>query len=136
MFLGYQGEIISMVANTKEELKNIPCMEFSKIVETKDKVEFVCNSYYVGEEDIQKAKEICIRNKRNALLKTEVDPIITNPWRLSDLSEYDQNRYKEYRQYLLDYTETDGWWNTEPKTFKEYFQAKEELEKKEEAHVN
>ena len=48
MFLGYQNNKIVLVANTKEELENAPCMVFDKIVET-DKNYFLHNGEYVTE---------------------------------------------------------------------------------------
>ena len=48
MFLGYQNKKIVLVANTKEELKNAPCIVFDKIVET-DKNYFLHKGEYVTE---------------------------------------------------------------------------------------
>ena len=48
MFLGYQNNKIVLVANTKKELENAPCMVFDKIVET-DKNYFLHNGEYVTE---------------------------------------------------------------------------------------
>ena len=48
MFLGYQNNKIVLVANTKEELENAPCMVFDEIVET-DKTYFLHNGEYVTE---------------------------------------------------------------------------------------
>ena len=48
MFLGYQNNKIVLVANTKEELENAPCMVFDEIVEI-DKNYFFHNGEYVTE---------------------------------------------------------------------------------------
>ena len=48
MFLGYQNNKIVLVADTKEELENTPCMVFDEIVET-DKNYFLHNGEYVTE---------------------------------------------------------------------------------------
>ena len=48
MFLGYQNNKIVLVADTKEELENAPCMVFDEIVET-DKTYFLHNGEYVTE---------------------------------------------------------------------------------------
>ena len=48
MFLGYQNNKIVLVADTKEELENAPCMVFDEIVET-DKNYFIHNGEYVTE---------------------------------------------------------------------------------------
>jgi len=51
----------------------------------------------VGEE----AKQ-CLRNIRDQLLLTEVDPLVTNPLRWDALSAEKQQEWKDYRQALLD----------------------------------
>ena len=48
MFLGYQNNKIVLVADTKEELENAPCIVFDEIVET-DKTSFLHNGEYVTE---------------------------------------------------------------------------------------
>ena len=48
MFLGYQNNKIVLVADTKKELENAPCMVFDEIVET-DKNYFLHNGEYVTE---------------------------------------------------------------------------------------
>ncbi len=48
MFLGYQNNKIVLVADTKEELENAPCIVFDEIVET-DKNYFLHNGEYVTE---------------------------------------------------------------------------------------
>ena len=57
MWLGKQGENIVSVKNTREEVENTPCLEFTEIVETDEPVEMVDNKYYVGEENILEAKK-------------------------------------------------------------------------------
>ena len=48
MFLGYQNNKIVLVADTKEELENAPCIVFDEIVET-DKNYFLHHGEYVTE---------------------------------------------------------------------------------------
>lgn len=120
MFLGYQNNLVALVAETKQELENAQDIEFTKIEETHDPVEMVDGSYYIGDENIQKAQETYIRDYRNNLLRTEVDPIVSNPLRWNDMSEYNKTQYQEYRTYLLDWTENEGWWKSKPKTFDEF----------------
>lgn len=120
MFLGYQNDLIALVAETKQELENAQGIEFTKIEETQEPVEMVDGSYCIGEENIQKAQEKYIRNYRNKLLETEVDPIVSNPLRWNDMSEYNKNQYQEYRTYLLDWTENEEWWKTKPETFDDF----------------
>ena len=56
MFLGYQNELIALVANTREELMNAPCITFTKIEETDQPVEIIAGIYYVGAEQIDAAR--------------------------------------------------------------------------------
>lgn len=120
MFLGYQGDLLAFVANTREELENLPMVELTKIDFTTEPVEMVENTYYIGEEAIKTAKQTVVRNYKNNLLKTEVDPVVTNPLRWTDMSEEEQEIYKNYRIYLRDYTDTEGWENQNPMTLEEW----------------
>lgn len=60
MFLGMQNDLIAMVAETREELENMPCVEFTDIVETNEPVEMVNCTYYVGINAIQNAQTECL----------------------------------------------------------------------------
>lgn len=120
MFLGYQGELLSLVADTREELENSSCITFDKIEETDEQVENVYGSYYIGEDNIIKAKQKHVRDYRNALLNKYVDPIISNILRWEEMSEYEKTCIKNYRTYLLDYTEKDNWWEELPITFDDF----------------
>lgn len=55
-----------------------------------------------SEEQIVAQKSLEVRVQRDELLRTDVDPIVSNPLRWADLSEKKQNEWKEYRQKLLD----------------------------------
>ena len=57
MFLGYQDDFISLIAETRKELENSSCISFTKIEETSEPVEKIGNTYYVGEEAIINAKQ-------------------------------------------------------------------------------
>lgn len=120
MFLGYQKGILCYIAETREELENLPCITFTDIIETKKQVEMVGNKYYVGAKDIKAAKEELVHAVRNRYLETYVDPVVTNPLRWADLSEEEQQEYKDYRRYLLDYTKQKSWWEQNPLTFDEW----------------
>ena len=75
MFIGYQEEIIegsevptlfiSHIAETREELENMPCVSFVKIDET-DKTYFLHNGSYVCEVPIEEQNE-AIRATREQL---------------------------------------------------------------------
>ena len=84
MFLGYQEEIlegsdiptlfISHIADTREELENMPCVSFVKIEET-DKTYFLHNGKYVCEVPYEQQVEE-VRQARANAYKTEVDPLM------------------------------------------------------------
>nr|DAP54572.1 MAG TPA: hypothetical protein [Caudoviricetes sp.] len=84
MFLGYQEELlkgsavptlfISHIAETREELENMPCVSFVKIEET-DKTYFLHNGSYVCEipyeQQVEEAKQA-----RASAYKAEVDQLM------------------------------------------------------------
>ena len=84
MFLGYQEEIIegsevptlfiSHIAETREELENMPCVNFVKIEET-DKTYFLHNGEYVCEVPYDQQIEE-VRQARANAYAVEVDPLM------------------------------------------------------------
>ena len=71
MFLGYQNDKIAFVAETKEELENLPCVTLDKIEET-DKTYFLHNGKYVCEVPYEQQVEE-IRQARESAYRAEVD---------------------------------------------------------------
>lgn len=65
MFLGYQNDKIAFIAETREELENMPCVTLDKIEET-DKTYFLHNGEYVCEVSIEQQNE-AIRATREQL---------------------------------------------------------------------
>ena len=69
-------------------------------------------------------KETEVRAVRNSYLEKYVDPKqLVLVW--NSLTEDEQKKYTDYRQYLLDYPETEGWYEHSPLTFEEWKQASE-----------
>ena len=67
-----------------------------------------------------------VRAVRNQYLETYVDPKqLVMVW--DSLSADDKKLYADYRQYLLDYTEVEGWYLQNPKTLDEWKQSVEEI---------
>lgn len=63
-------------------------------------------------------KEI-VRNIRNVYLETHVDPYqLVLRW--ESLPNDEKESRKEYRNYLLNYTEEKTWWEHNPLTFEEW----------------
>lgn len=60
-----------------------------------------------------------IRSRRNALLTSEVDPLVSNQFRWDDMTAERQQEWKDYRRALLDVPQQDGFptdvvWPTRP----------------------
>lgn len=69
----------------------------------------------------QEVKEQEVRAVRNSYLEKYVDPKqLVLVW--NSLTEDEQKEYMDYRQYLLDYPETEGWWEHSPMTLEEWKQ--------------
>jgi hypothetical protein len=71
------------------------------------------------EQEIYNKLAVEARQKRNSLLITQVDPIVSNPLRWAELSETTQQQYIQYRRDLLDITLQEGFpynivWPTKP----------------------
>lgn len=53
-----------------------------------------------------------VRSERNRLLKSQVDPIVSNPLRWADLTTEKQNEWSQYRTDLLNVPQQSGFPNT------------------------
>jgi hypothetical protein len=74
MYLGYQNDKIAFVAETKEELENLPCVTLDKIEET-DKTYFLHNGEYVCEVPFDQQVEE-MRQARADAYASEVDTLM------------------------------------------------------------
>lgn len=74
MFIGYQNDKIAFIAETKEELENMPCVVLDKIEET-DKTYFLHNGEYVCEVPFDQQVEE-MRQARAEAYKNEVDTLM------------------------------------------------------------
>lgn len=101
MFLGYQEGNLSFIAETREELESLPCVSFTRIEETDEPVKLVGSQYKIGKEHIVEGLASIVREKRDSILTTVIDPIVTNQLRWADMSETKQEEYSGYRKYLL-----------------------------------
>ena len=81
MFIGYQNDKIAFVAETKDELENMPCITLDRIEET-DKEYFLYNGEYVCEIPTP-TKDEQIQARQQAY-QVEVDPITCHIQRLGD----------------------------------------------------
>lgn len=85
MFLGYQNGKITFVADTKEELENIPLVSFDKIVKSKTNYILV-NGEYIKESESKNLVAIENRKKEYPSIQDQLDMIYhdledgTNNW--------------------------------------------------------
>ena len=75
MFIGYQNDKIAFIAETREELENLPCVTLDKIEET-DKEYFLHNGEYVFELPFDQQVEE-MRQARADAYAAEVDPLMS-----------------------------------------------------------
>lgn len=99
--------------------------EYGEMQETNREVRHIKGNIYFTDtaEAIALLKEEAIeeaRTKRDIYLSTYVDPVVANPLRWSDLTEEEQNQYKDYRQYLLDIPQQENFPDIKILTFDEW----------------
>ena len=106
-----------------------PCLIFDEVVEDSEHevTDFVMvGSEFVLSDDekaVEKQKDD-VRAVRNQYLETFVDPKqLVMVW--NNLTAEEQELYKDYRQYLLDYPQTERWWEENPLNFEEWKQGLE-----------
>ena len=71
------------------------------------------------QEELDAQAAAAVRGRRDYLLATEVDPIVSNPLRWADLTAEQQSAWTAYRTALLDITDQEGFphsvtWPTKP----------------------
>jgi len=70
-----------------------------------------------------------VRRVRNSYLETYVDPKqLVMVW--NSLTAEEQELYKDYRQYLLDYPQTEGWWEQNPDDWENWLVAHKPVSEK------
>lgn len=122
MFIGYQNNIATFMAETKEELESLPCVVLDKIEETPF-AEMFNGVIYISEEELTQAKADEVRAVRNSYLEKYVDPVVCNPLRWAELTPEEQQQYADYRRYLLDITEDESFPNIVVLTFDEWVES-------------
>ena len=71
------------------------------------------------QEELDAAAVLLVRQRRDFLLETEIDPVVTNTLRWADLTAEQQQAWATYRRALLDITAQAGFphdvvWPTKP----------------------
>jgi hypothetical protein len=119
MFIGVQNNIPCFIKATKQELENLPCVSLDEIREV-EFAEMYNGKIYLDADELILAKKDFVRSLRNSYLEKYLDPIISNPLRWADMPDSEKQVYIDYRQYLLNYTAQENWYNTTPKTLTEW----------------
>ena len=65
-------------------------------------------------------KKAQVRAVRNQYLKQYVDDRAKSPFMWNEVPEEEKALIGEYRKYLMDYPETEGWYEHSPMTFEEW----------------
>lgn len=65
-------------------------------------------------------KQVEVRVVRNQYLKQYVDDRAKSPFMWDEVPEEEKALIGEYRKYLMDYPETEGWYEHNPLTFEEW----------------
>jgi len=103
------------------ETGKFPCLVYDRIEKVEDAEMVEVGGEFVLKTDdkaIAKQKNK-VRAVRNQYLEIYIDPFqLVIRWRT--LSEQEQTDLVNYRQYLLDYTEQENWWESEPLTYEEW----------------
>lgn len=68
----------------------------------------------------QEVKEQEVRTIRNDYLKKYIDDRAKSPFMWNEVSDEEKEVLQAYRKYLMDYPETDGWFEQNPKTLEEW----------------
>lgn len=107
------------------ETGKFPRLVYDRIEEVEDAEMVEVGGEFVlrtDEKAIEKQKKE-VRVVRNQYLETYVDPKqLVMVW--NSLTAEEQELYKNYRQYLLDYPQTEGWYEQNPLTFEEWKENK------------
>lgn len=106
-----------------------PCLVYDRIEEVEDAEMVEVGGEFVLKTDdkaVEKQKDD-VRAVRNQYLETYVDTKqLVMVW--NSLTAEEQELYKDYRQYLLDYPQTEGWWEENPMDFEDWKQGREVIE--------
>ena len=121
-YIGYQDNLITYIADTKEELESLPYVKLTEIKQV-EFAELYNGVIYIDISKLQTAKETAVRTIRDRYLVKYVDTVVSNPLRWADMSLEEQTQITDYRIYLLDYTKTENWWEREPFDWSEYVQG-------------
>ena len=106
------------------ETGDFPCLVHDSVEEdteysVSDYMQVNCEYVLASSAEAIEQKKADVRSVRNQYLEKYVDPKqLVLVW--NSLTADEQKEYTDYRQYLLDYPETEGWYEQNPLTFEEW----------------
>lgn len=74
----------------------------------------------VSSDEAIEQKKSEVRAVRNQYLKQYVDDRAKSPFMWEEVPEEEKALIGEYRKYLMDYPETEGWYEHSPMSFEEW----------------
>ena len=107
------------------ETGDFPCLVHDSVEEDTERTisDYIqVNGEYVltSSAEAIEQKKADVRAVRNQYLKQYVDDRAKSPFMWNEVSEEEKALIGEYRKYLMDYPETEGWWEHSPMSFEEW----------------
>ena len=127
MFKALKDDKIIAISDTDSKF---PCLVCDSIANEPDHTtaDYVqVNGEYVltSSDEAIEQKKANVRSVRNDYLKQYVDDRAKSPFMWNEVTEEEKALIGEYRKYLMDYPETEVWYEQNPLTFEEWKQASE-----------
>ena len=112
------------------ESGDFPCLVYDSIEEGAEHQlsDYIhCDGQFVltSSDEAIEQKKADVRAIRNQYLKQYVDDRAKSPFMWNEVPEEEKALIGEYRKYLMDYPETEGWYESNPMNFGEWKQASE-----------
>ena len=131
MFKAIKDNKIIAISDTDSKF---PCLVCDSIANEPDHTTadyMQVNSEYVltSSAEAIEQKKAEVRTVRNQYLKQYVDDRAKSPFMWNEVTEEEKALIGEYRKYLMDYPEIEGWYEHSPMNFEEW-KASSEIEQK------
>lgn len=95
-----------------------------------EETEIELQAWDFDDEEKLEQKQAEVRTVRNSYLKKYIDDRAKSPFMWDEVSDEEKEILQAYRKYLMDYTETEDWFEQNPKTFEEW-KTEEQAEQQE-----
>lgn len=104
------------------ETGEFPCLVYDSVEEDTEHQlsDYVhCDGQFVLTSSVEaiEQKKAEVRAVRNQYLKQYVDDRAKSPFMWNEVSDEEKALIGDYRKYLMDYPETEGWYEHSPKDF-------------------